>query len=158
MPIPTYISRFLDSQNIPYQTCRHSPVYTAQGIAQAEHISSKKIAKVVMVRINDGEMIMAVIPANYRVDLEKLARLLNRAGVRLATENEFKDLFPECEIGAMPPFGNLYNMEVWVDESLRSNSDIVFNAGTHTEAIQMSFAVFEQLVRPNIGSFGVLFH
>jgi len=158
MAIPSYISRYLDSQNVEYQVCRHSPAYTAQGVAQAQHLSGRRIAKVVMVRPDVGKMLMAVVPANFRVDLEKLGHLLNSQDIRLATEDEFKDLFAECELGAMPPFGNLYDIEVWVDDSLRGNSSISFNAGTHSDAIQMSFADFERLVRPRVGSFGVLLH
>lgn len=158
MPIPAYISRFLDSENIAYQACRHSPAYTAQGIAQAQHLSGKQIAKVVMVQVDNSKMIMAVVPANYRVDLDKLGQLLNAGSIRLATEEEFKDMFAECELGAMPPLGNLYHLDVWVDESLRSNTGITFNAGTHADVIQMSFADFERLVQPRTGSFGVLLH
>jgi Ala-tRNA(Pro) deacylase len=158
MPIPAYISRFLDSENIAYQACRHSPAYTAQGIAQAQHLSGKHIAKVVMVMVDDSKMIMAALPANYRVDLDKLGHLLSAQSIRLATEEEFKDVFAECEIGAMPPLGNLYHMDVWVDESLKSNAGITFNAGTHADVIQMAYADFERLVQPRTGSFGVLLH
>ncbi len=156
MPIPAYISKFLDSQGVQYQAFRHSPAYTAQGVAQAQHVSGKMIAKVVMVKIDDNKMLMAVVPANCRVDLEKLGHLLQTENIRLASEDEFKDLFAECEIGAMPPLGNLYHMDVWVDESLRANPSISFNAGTHSDTIQMSFADFERLVQPRFGSFGLV--
>jgi Ala-tRNA(Pro) deacylase len=158
MPIPAHISRFLDSQHVTYQSCSHSRAYTAQGTAQAQHLSGKRLAKVVIVVADDKKLVMAVVPASYRVDLDKLGQLLNTSRVRLATEEEFRDAFPECELGAMPPLGNIYHLDVLVDESLKSHPDIAFNAGTHSETIQMSFADFEQLVHPWIASFGALLH
>jgi Ala-tRNA(Pro) deacylase len=158
MPIPDNISRFLDSRHVTYQSCTHSRAYTAQGTAQAQHLSGKRLAKVVIVVLDNRKSIMAVVPANYRVDLERLGRLLNASWIRLATEDEFKDAFPDCELGAMPPLGNIYHLDVWVDEALRLYMDIAFNAGTHSEIIQMSFSDFEQLVHPQIGSFGTLLH
>ena len=158
MPIPTRISDYLDSHHISYQSFRHPPAYTAQGIAQAQHISGKKIAKVVMVVADDQKMIMTVVPANHRVDLNKLGRLLGTRYVRLATEEEFANYFPECELGAMPPLGNIYHLDVWVDEKLGSLPNISFNAGTHAETIQISFSDFKRLVKPNAGSFAVLLH
>ena len=157
MSIPKHISEFLDSQHISYQHCIHPPAYTAQGIAHAQHISGKEIAKVVIV-VADTKMVMAVLPGSHRIDLDLLKRLLNAEAIRLATENEFRDLFPDCELGGMPPFGNLYHLEVWTDESLRAHPNIVFNAGSHAETIQMSLSDFEQLVHPHMGSFSVLMH
>jgi Ala-tRNA(Pro) deacylase len=157
MSIPKHISEFLDSQHILYQHCIHSPAYTAQGIAHTEHISGKEIAKVVMVTADDN-MVMTVLPGSHRIDLDLLKRLLNAGAIRLATESEFRGLFPDCELGAMPPFGNLYHLDVWVDESLKAHTNIVFNAGTHSETIQMSFSDFERLVHPNKGIFSVLMH
>jgi Ala-tRNA(Pro) deacylase len=158
MPIPTRISEYLDSHHVSYQSCRHSPAYTAQGIAQAQHVSGKKMAKVVMVVADIRKLVMAVVPASYRVDLNKLGQLLKTEWIRLATEEEFRDVFPECELGAMPPLGNLYNLEVWIDDSLKSHPGISFNAGTHAETIQMSYSDFDRLVQPRMGSFGVLLH
>jgi Ala-tRNA(Pro) deacylase len=158
MPIPAHISKFLESQNVPYQCCTHSRAYTAQGIAQAQHISGKKVAKVVMVMTKDNKLVMAVVPASHRVDLDRLAQAMDIDWVRLATEEEFKDAFPECEVGAMPPLGNIYHMDVWVDEKLRMCPTISFNAGTHAETIQMSYSDFERLVQPKTASFGVLLH
>ena len=158
MPIPAHISKFLDSQHITYQSFTHSRAYTAQGTAQAQHFSGKRLAKVVIVAVDNKKLIMAVVPASYRVDLERLGQILNTSWIRLATEEEFKDVFPECELGAMPPLGNIYHMDVWIDEALRSCPTISFNAGTHSEIIQMSFSDFEQLVHPQIGSFGSLLH
>ena len=158
MPIPAHISQFLTSQHIPYQSYTHSRAYTAQGIAQAQHLSGKRLAKVVMVVANDKDMVMAVLPASHRVDLQHFGQLLKTNRIRLATEEEFKDVFPECELGAMPPLGNLYHLDVWMDETLRSLPTIAFNAGTHAEIIQMSFADFGRIVQPKFASFGVLLH
>jgi Ala-tRNA(Pro) deacylase len=158
MPIPAHICRLLDSRHIPYQACTHSRSYTAQGTAQAQHLSGKRLAKVVIVVLENRKLVMAVVPANYRVDLDKLGQILNTGWIRLATEDEFKDAFPGCELGAMPPLGNIYHLDVWVDEEFRSQTDIAFNAGTHSELIQMSFADFEQLVHPQMASFGTLLH
>jgi Ala-tRNA(Pro) deacylase len=157
MPIPAHISRFLDDHHIEYQCYRHSPAYTAQGLAQAQHVSGSKVAKVVMVKADDN-LLMAVVPASYRVDLEKLGVILNTDRIRLATEEEFKDVFPDCELGAMPPLGNIYHMDVWIDEKLKMQPYISFNAGTHADAIQMTFADFEKLVQPKAASFGMLLH
>ena len=158
MPIPDYISRFLDSRHIPYQSRTHCRAYTAQGTAQAQHLSGKKLAKVVIVAMDNKKLVMAVVPANCRVDLDKLGQLLHTNWIRLATEDEFKGAFPDCELGAMPPLGNIYHLEVWVDEALKMYADIAFNAGTHSEIIQMSFADFEQLVHPQIAAFGAILH
>ena len=157
MPIPAHISKFLDSQHVPYQSFTHSRAYTAQGIAQAQHLSGKKLAKVVMVIVDNKQPIMAVVPASHRVDLDLLGLALNTDHIRLATEEEFKDLFPECELGAMPPLGNIYHLEVWIDQKLKLPT-IAFNAGTHAEIIQMSFADFDRMVQPRTASFGVLLH
>jgi Ala-tRNA(Pro) deacylase len=158
MPIPAHISKYLDSQHVQYQSHTHSRAYTAQGIAQAQHLSGKKLAKVVMAIANNKQMIMAVVPASHRVDLERLGQALDAHTIRLATEEEFKDVFPECELGAMPPLGNIYHLDVWIDEKLKLCPTISFNAGTHAEIIQMSFADFNRLVQPKAASFGWLLH
>jgi Ala-tRNA(Pro) deacylase len=158
MPIPTNISTYLDSQHVSYQSNRHSPAYTAQGIAQAQHFSGKKLAKVVMAIADQDKLVMAVVPANCRVDFDRFAKLLNARIVKLAMEDEFKDVFPDCELGAMPPLGNLYHIDVWIDDVLKLNNDICFNAGTHAETILMAFSDFHRLVQPRAGSFGVLLH
>jgi Ala-tRNA(Pro) deacylase len=157
MPIPAHISKFLDSQHVPYQYYTHSRAYTAQGTAQAQHLSGKKLAKVVMV-VADQKLTMAVVPASHRIDLERLGKVLNARSIRLATEEEFKDIFPECELGAMPPLGNIYHLDVWIDEKLKLYPIISFNAGTHAEIIQMLFTDFDRLVQPKAARFGVLLH
>ena len=158
MPIPAHISKFLDSQHVTYQSHTHLRAYTAQGTAQAQHLSGKRLAKVVIVVVDNKKLIMAVVPASCRVDLERLGHLLDTSWIRLASEEEFKGAFPECELGAMPPLGNIYHLDVWVDAALKSCPTIAFNAGTHAEIIQMSFLDFEHMVHPQIASFGALLH
>jgi len=143
---------FLDSNNIKYVTISHSSAYTAQQIAASAQIPGKELAKTVMVKI-DGKMAMAVLPASYKVDFDLLKEVAEAGKVELAGEQEFKDMFPECEVGAMPPFGNLYEMEVFVAESLAEDEEIAFNAGSHTELIKMSYKDFESLVKPKVLKF-----
>jgi Ala-tRNA(Pro) deacylase len=140
---------FLDSHNIRYLVFSHSLAYTAQGIAALTHISGKELAKTVIVRI-DGNLAMAVVPASCHVDLSLLKKAAGARVVELASELEFKDKFPDCEPGAMPPFGNLYGMAVYVDESLASNLEITFNAGTHRELVRMDWVDLVRLVEPRI--------
>ena len=139
----------LDSHGIPYTTIDHSPAYTAQEIAHASHISGNDIAKTVIAKVN-SEMVMIVLPASDMVVLDFLRDALGNQNVELATEAEFRDRFPECELGAMPPFGNLFGMDVFVSERLTLESQIAFNAGTHTELLQMSYRDFDQLVKPRV--------
>jgi Ala-tRNA(Pro) deacylase len=157
MPIPRHISEFLDTHRVSYQSWHHPLSYTAQGTAHAQHISGKELAKVVMV-MADGRLVMAVLPGSHRLDLDRFGTILGSGPARLATEEEFGHVFPDCEVGAMPPFGNLYDIEVWIDSLLRDHPNIVFNAGTHEDTIQMSFPDFVKLVQPKEGSFSVLRH
>jgi Ala-tRNA(Pro) deacylase len=148
MPL-SKLREFLDSHNIRYVIFSHSIAYTAQGIAALTHISGRELAKTVIVRI-DGDMAMAVVPASRHVDLRLLKRAVGAQGVEMASEDEFKGRFPDCESGAMPPFGNLYGMDVYVDQSLASNEQITFNAGTHRELMRMDWADLARLVNPRI--------
>ena len=157
MSIPRHISEFLDSRHVKYQHFSHSPAYTAQGIAHAQHVSGKQLAKVVMV-MADGQLIMAVVPGNHRVCLDRLREILNADSVKLASEEDFKNVFPDCELGAMPPLGNLYSLDVWADSALRAHPDVLFNAGNHSETILMSFSDFDRLVQPGIGNFSDVTH
>lgn len=152
MSIPKSIREYLDSQKVWHQDSHHSIAYTAQGVAHAQHISGKVLAKVVMVVAGERK-IMAVVPGHHRVDLEDLAKLLGAEDIRLATEEEFENDFPDCEVGAMPPFGNLYQIEVVVDESLASHDEITFNAGTHVDTILIHYKDYENLVNPKKGCF-----
>jgi Ala-tRNA(Pro) deacylase len=140
---------FLDKHHIRYLTIRHSLAYTAQEIAETAHVHGQEFAKTVVVNV-DGELAMAVLPAPDKLDLELLAGAIHAKQVVLADENEFQKSFPECEIGAMPPFGNLFGMKVYVEEKLAANEKITFNAGSHTELIQMPFSDFRDLIKPVI--------
>lgn len=146
------IKEFLDNNHVKYVAIAHSKAYTAQDIAASAHIPGKELAKTVMVKI-EGKMAMAVLPASYKVDFEMLEHAAGAKVVELATEQEFKDLFPGCEVGAMPPFGNLYDMDVYVAGTLAEDERIAFNAGTHTELIQMAFDDFQRLVKPRVVQF-----
>lgn len=148
MPL-TMLREFLDSHNIRYLILSHSIAYTAQGIAALTHISGNELAKTVIVRI-DGDLAMAVIPASSHVDLSMLKQVAGAQAVELASEEEFRDKFPDCEAGAMPPFGNLYAMVVYADESLVSKKEITFNAGTHPELLRMDWVDLARLVEPRI--------
>lgn len=151
MPIRR-LREFLDEHEVKYVVISHSPAYTAQGIAALTHIPGKELAKTVVVSI-DGKMAMAVLPASYKVDFDLLAEGTGAKRVQLATEQEFQDAFPECEVGAMPPFGNLYDMDVFVAESLDDDEEIAFNAGSHTELVRMAYADFKRLVQPKVLKF-----
>lgn len=146
MPVQK-LKEFLDRERIRYVTIIHSRAYTAQEIAASAHIPGKDVAKSVIVKL-DGKMAMAVLPASYKVDFDLLKEATGAKKVELATEKEFKDKFPDCEVGAMPPFGNLYDMEVFAAYSLREDEEIAFNAGTHTELMKVSYADFERLAKP----------
>lgn len=148
MPV-SRLKAFLDENRVRYVTMSHSSVYTAQEIAAATHIPGKALAKTVMVKV-DGVMKMVVLPAAYKVDLGRLREAVGASTVELATETEFKGLFPDCETGAMPPFGNLYGLPVLVAEILAENKEIAFNAGNHTEVVKLAFADFERLVKPTV--------
>jgi Ala-tRNA(Pro) deacylase len=151
MPIKK-LKEFLDSHEVKYVAMIHSTAYTSQEIAAASHIPGKELAKTVILKIN-GKMAMAVLPASYKVDIDLLKQHSGAEKVELATEDEFKDLFPGCELGAMPPFGNLYDMEVYVAERLKENKEIAFNAGSHSELIKVGYRDFERLVKPKVLKF-----
>jgi Ala-tRNA(Pro) deacylase len=143
---------YLDKNAVKYTVISHSPAYTAQGIAALTHISGKELAKTVMVKL-DGRLVMAVLPATSHVNLGLLKRAANAKSAELASEAEFKDLFLECETGAMPPFGNLYGMDVFADESLAQEKEIAFNAGSHRELIRLAWEDFEELANPKVSNF-----
>jgi Ala-tRNA(Pro) deacylase len=143
------LREFLDLNRIQYLVISHSVAYTAQGIAALTHTPGKELAKTVMVMV-DGRLAMAVVPASFRVDLHRLKKYLGAASVELASEIEFRDRFADCETGSMPPFGNLYRMDVFVDEALAADKEIAFNAGSHRELVRMKFADFRRLVNPAI--------
>ena len=151
MPINT-LTRFLDDNKVEYVTIRHSPAYTAQKIAAAAHIPGREVAKTVMVNI-DGKMAMAVVRATDQVDLDLLRSAAKADSVTLATEDDFRDAFQGVELGAMPPFGNLYGMAVFADEALTKDTQIAFNAGSHTELLQLDYEDFQRLAKPTVANF-----
>ena len=146
------LKAFLDSQGAKYVTISHSPAFTAQEVAASAHIPGKELAKTVMVKL-DGKMAMAVLPASRAIDFGLLRAVAGAKKADLATETEFGDLFPECEVGAMPPFGNLYDMAVFAEETLRQDESIAFNAGSHKELVRMAYQDFERLVQPQVARF-----
>ena len=154
MTVLRRLKEYLEKNQVPYEVGYHQRVYTAQEIAAAEHVPGKELAKVVMVRA-DGKMVMLVLPASYRVDMEKLKKVLKSNQVQKGKEEEFQNLFPDCEIGAMPPFGNLYDLEVWVDQVLTEDEDIGFNAGSHVETLKIKYSDYARLVNPKVGQFSV---
>ncbi len=143
------LKNFLDENDIKYLLIQHSLAFTAVDIAKSVHMHSRDMAKTVIVKVA-GEFAMVVVPANYKVDLNGLQEALKTDDITLATEVEFFKLFPDCEVGAMPPFGNLYDMDVYVAESLTEDEYIAFNAGTHSEVIQMDYRDYEMLVKPKM--------
>lgn len=153
MSISRKLQELLDQNQVQYHVLKHHRAYTAPEIAAALHVPGKELAKVVIVKA-DEHYLMAVLPAHYRVDLDALARAAGAKEARLATEAEFQGLFPDCEIGAMPPFGNLYGVPVYVDQSLTQDPVIVFEGGTHEEAIKMAYRDYERLVQPKVANFG----
>jgi Ala-tRNA(Pro) deacylase len=143
------LTEYLDSNHINYAVIDHSPAYTAQGVAERAHISGKELAKAVMIRLN-GELAMVVLPAKFNVDLVSLRKAIRARTVELAMEEEFQDRFPQCETGAMPPFGNLFGLPVYADDSLEKDKEIAFNAGTHRDLIRMAWEDFKRLVAPTM--------
>ncbi len=149
------LKEYLNSNNIKYVTIFHSQAYTAQEVAATAHIPGKELAKTVMVKI-DNKMAMAVLTASDKVDFDSLKEAVGASKVELACEQEFENMFPGCEIGAMPPFGNLYEMQVFVEENLTEDTEIAFNAGSYTELIKLSYKDFEKLVKPTVVKFSYI--
>jgi Ala-tRNA(Pro) deacylase len=146
------LKEFLDHEKVKYVSIIHSTAYTAQEVAASAHITGRELAKTVIVEL-DGKMAMAVLSANRKIVLQDLREVTGSDEVKFASEEEFRERFPGCETGAMPPFGKLYGMEVFVAEGLTQNEEIAFNAGSHTEVIRMAYKDFERLVQPKVMSF-----
>jgi Ala-tRNA(Pro) deacylase len=151
MSVSARLKSFLDANRVRYESLSHSTTYTAQGTATVMQISGREMAKTVVLRAgeNERETILAVLPGPKHVNLDKLAKVLGTP-VRLATELEFSELFPDCELGAMPPFGALYDLPVYVEESLAKDKEVVFNAGTHRDVVRMTYEDFIRLAKPKI--------
>ena len=154
MSVAAKLKEYLETNHIEYSVLTHPQAYTAQDVAAAAHVPGRELAKSVVVKA-DGEFVLAVLPAPRKVDLEQLKSALGANEVQMAQESEFASLFPGCELGAMPPFGNLYGLKVIVEESLTEDEEIVFNASTHVDAIRMKYRDFERLAKPEIGRFSV---
>ena len=148
MQIPKQLIDCLDGNKVSYEVLHHPEAVTAQRIAQAEHVKGRHHAKVVMVK-SGNQHLMMVLPADHQIDLEKVEKAIGKA-VSLDNEQEFKSLFPDCVIGAMPPFGNLYGLPTYVDQSLAGQDYIVFEAGTHTDAIKINYRDYEKIVKPEV--------
>lgn len=146
------LQEYLDSQGVPYEVKLHREAYTSQEIAAASHVSGKVMAKVVMVK-RAGAFVMAVLPAACKVGVDRLETVFGVPGIAIAREHEFAGLFPDCDTGAMPPFGNLYNVEVYVDEEITRHSHLIFQAGNHHELVSMRYTDFARLVQPRVAEF-----
>jgi Ala-tRNA(Pro) deacylase len=146
MKIPKQLIDCLNESKVGYEILHHPEAVTAQRIAQAEHVKGRHHAKVVMLKSGEHRL-MTVLPADHQIDLEKVEKAIGKPA-SMATEQEFKSLFPDCAVGAMPPFGNLYGLPTYVDKRLSQEDYIVFEAGTHTDAIKLSYRDYEKMVKP----------
>lgn len=147
------LREFLDREGVKYVIIRHSRAFTAQEIAASAHVSGQELAKSVVARL-DGRTVLVVLPASQRVDFDALKAQVGASEARLATEQEFQDAFPDCELGAMPPFGNLYGVEVYVSKRLAEDEEIAFNACSHTELIRLAYRDFVRLAKPGVVDLG----
>jgi Ala-tRNA(Pro) deacylase len=148
------LENYLRENQVRFEEHHHPRAVSAQEVAASEHVPGRMLAKTVMV-LADREMVMLALPATYQVDLEKAAAALGVDEARLAEEEEFADSFLDCEVGAMPPFGNLYGVPVYVEKTLAEDETIVFRSGTHTETMSVSYSDFERLVEPTVAQFAL---
>jgi Ala-tRNA(Pro) deacylase len=151
MPVKK-LKEALDANRVKYVSIIHSKAYTAQEVAASAHVSGRIMAKTVIVEL-DGKLAMAVLPANRKIVLQDLREITGSDQVKFASEEQFQARFPDCETGAMPPFGNLYGMDVYVADTLAQNEEIAFNAGSHVEVIKLAYRDFERLAQPKVVSF-----
>jgi Ala-tRNA(Pro) deacylase len=154
MPVLKRLRSYLDANKIPYEVVSHPKAYTARDVAQTLDVPGKLVAKVVMVKA-DSYFVMSVLPSTWRVDMKRLRDVLEARDVRLATEPEITNLFPDCQVGTMPPFGNLYGVEVYVDQLLTEDESNVIEDGTYVGAIKLRYKDFANLVRPKVAVFHV---
>ena len=154
MAIVARLKEFLDASHVPYEVHPHPRALSAVAVARADHVPATEMAKVLLIR-SQHDYLVAVLPASRRLDLHRLEELVGER-LELAREEEVDRLFPRCERGAMPPFGNLFGLPVWVDDSLGREAETVFNGGTHAETVHMAFADFARLAEPSFGNFGEL--
>ena len=146
---------YLDHNNIKYTAITHSKAYTAQELAQVMHVPGRELAKSIVIKFDDKPA-LAVLPASHHIDFSKLAQVLGTDKIEMVSEREFEGYFPNCELGAMPPFGNLFDLPVFVSRDLRDDEEIVFNAGTHINAIRKPYTDFERLVQPVVCEFSIV--
>ena len=149
------IGKYLSDRGVDFESHEHPPAYTAQEVAAAEHVSGKIMAKAVLLR-DDAGYVMCVLSASHKLDLTKVADIRQSNQIRLADENELAEMFPDVEVGAEPPFGNLYDMPMLVDAHLADHDEIVFQAGSHRRTIRMKFADYASLVQPQVEDLAVI--
>ena len=147
------LQSFLDEMGVNYRVSHHPTVYTAQMLAETEHVPGRKVIKPVVVQA-DGQFVMCALPACYRVDLSELRAQLQAADVKLADERKLAELFPDCQLGAVPPIGRMYGMTTLMDESLVADDRVMFQAGTHEDAVTMSLVEYRRVAQPEIAHFG----
>jgi Ala-tRNA(Pro) deacylase len=155
MSIPRRICDYLDSQKAPYEWLPHPQAFTAQEVAHSLHVSGKRLAKTVILDA-DGRLVMAVLPAAHRLIMPELKAALEVRHLEMLPEGELAKIFPDCDLGAIPPFGNLYGIEVWVDRTVEESGELVFTAGTHVDAVRMKYSDYAELVKPHVGRFSEL--
>lgn len=143
------LQSYLEKNQVQYTSIAHPVAYSAREVSHSCHIAETQLAKTVIIRVGN-KAAMVVLPAKYTLNFENLKKSLHAQAISLASEEEIKSLFTDCELGAMPPFGNLYDIDVYVDKSLANNKEIVFNAGTHTEAVKLAYQDFIKLVQPTV--------
>ncbi len=152
MPIPQRIRDYLDSRNVPYEALHHSQAFTAQEVAHSLHVSGKKCVKAVVAK-RDDKPVLVLVPASFRLNFQGLKSALKAHHLELLVESELVGLFPDCDRGAVPPFGNLYGMDVWVDRAVASAENLLVCAGTHEDCIRMRYSDFAKLTQPFVGHF-----
>ena len=155
MSIPRRIRDYLDSQKAPYEWLPHPQAFTAQEVAHSLHVSGKRLAKTVILDA-DGRLVMAVLPASHRLIISELKAALEVRRLEMLPESELAKIFPDCDLGAIPPFGNLYGIEMWVDRTVEESGELVFTAGTHVDAVRMKYSDYAELVKPHESRFSEL--
>lgn len=152
MAIPQRIRDYLDSQDVPCEPLHHSQAFTGQEVAHSLHLSGKRLAKTLVLN-GDGKLLMAVIPASFRLNLQDLRAAVEVSHLEMLPESELAKLFPDCDLGAIPPLGRLYGIEVWVDRTISDGEEVVFCAGTHEDCLRMKYSDFAKLAKPRLGRF-----
>lgn len=153
MVISPKLKAFLDKEKVSYEVLQHSTAFTAQEIAGAQHVPGKQAIKSVIVKV-DGRFAMVVLPAIHMLDLKKFKEVVKAKDVGLATEGDLSKLFPDYDIGAEPPFGQLYGLEVYADKDLDANLQVIFNAGTHTDTVRIKYSDYLRIVKPKVVAIG----